>query len=58
VLRSGRIEANRVNTRCYDKHEKLSYLPKQRYGLFSAKNVLLDFIALCAEHVYLWSRNP
>jgi hypothetical protein len=25
-------EANRFNTRCYEKHEKLSYLPKQRHG--------------------------
>jgi hypothetical protein len=50
VLQSGHIEANRVNIRCYDKHEELPYLPKQRYGLFSTKkNVLLDFIALYAE---------
>jgi hypothetical protein len=49
VLQSGRIEANRVNTRRYDKHEELPYLPKQRNGLFSKKNVLLDFIALYAD---------
>ena len=56
VLQSGHIEAKRVNTRCYDTHEKLPYLPKQRYGLFSTKTVLLDFIALYAEGLYLWLR--
>jgi hypothetical protein len=41
---------------CCEKHEELSYLPKQRYGLFSTKNVLLDFIALYVEDLYLWLR--
>jgi hypothetical protein len=45
------IEANRINTRCCDKHGRLSYLPKQRHGLFSTKKLLLDFIALCAEDI-------
>jgi hypothetical protein len=51
-------EANRANTRCYDRHEELPYLPNQRFDLFSTKKVLLDFIVLCAEGNYLWSRNP
>jgi hypothetical protein len=39
------IDANRANTRCYEKHEELPYLSKQRYGLVSTKTVLVDFIA-------------
>jgi hypothetical protein len=48
------LKQTEPTTRCYEKHEKLPYLPKQRHGLFSTKTVLLDFIALYAGDICLW----